>query len=846
MASSYRKEAGFARFVQETIHHQSHLVETLQLNEHLWISLVESRRARLQTAALTSYNLVTARPIHLQSFGGLFRNAIQIQSKSSACSGIPSDLTGRWIMDETELNMVERSHSGSWIGQEIRSERLAAGLVAGFLIGVTEVAFSISYGSLIFSGDLAEYLPYGIGMALVTAIIVMATVSLASRIPAIIGTSQESSAIILGVIAASLAATLVDTPPDQKLTTILVAIAFATLLTGTFCFAVGFFGLGRLVRFIPYPVVGGFLAGTGWLLVTGSIIVMTGNQLSWESLPALFSPVELVTWLPGLLFALILFFSLKRFHNILLLPGLLLAFIAVTYLVLFLTDTSIEQAITAGILLGQDLGRVAWEPLSLANLASADWWAIFRQGGNLAIVVVLSGINLLLNVTALELEHQKDIDLNHELKSAGIANLLSGLGGGMVGYHTLSMSSLSYRIKARGRLPGLIAAAICTFVFIFIPGLLAYIPIPVLGGILMFLGLEFLADWVVAGWSRLARPDYIIVIIIMAVIAMFNFLVGVAVGLLAMIILFVLSYSQVNVVHHALSGAEITSSVERNHSQRRLLAETLGQHIYILELQGFIFFGTANAVLERIKSYLETAHLHAVNFILLDFRRVTGLDSSAVFSFKKALQLSETKTFILVLTGISEKIRQQLSRSDLFADPTRVLTFRDLDHGLENCENELLRRHDMENMNMVISISQQLAAGGFKHADPDRILNYLESLQVKRGERLIQQGDPADSLYFIEDGTLSVQLEMGEGKQVRLKTLSSGTAVGEIGFYLDVPRTASVVADTPAVVYRLSRVALEKMREMEPELALAFHEYMARMLSERLQTTTRTLEASLR
>ena len=149
-------------------------------------------------------------------------------------------------------------------------------------------------------------------------------------------------------------------------------------------------------------------------------------------------------------------------------------------------------------------------------------------------------------------------------------------------------------------------------------------------------------------------------------------------------------------------------------------------------------------------------------------------------------------------------------------------------------------------MNMIVSISQQLADGGFNYNHPDHILDYLERLKVEQGETLIQQGDPADSLYFIEEGTMSVQLVTGGTRFVRLKSLGSGTVVGEIGFYLNSPRTASVIADTPAVVYKLTRVALQLMQEKEPGLALAFHEYMARMLSERLQYTTRTLEASLR
>ena len=105
------------------------------------------------------------------------------------------------------------------------------------------------------------------------------------------------------------------------------------------------------------------------------------------------------------------------------------------------------------------------------------------------------------------------------------------------------------------------------------------------------MGLDFLVEWVIAGWRKLSRTDYAVVLLILVVIGATNFLIGVGVGLVAMIVLFVLNYSRINVVHHALSGAELRSNVERCAYHQRALTEKLGQHIYILELQGFLFLG---------------------------------------------------------------------------------------------------------------------------------------------------------------------------------------------------------------------------------------------------------------
>jgi SulP family sulfate permease len=733
-----------------------------------------------------------------------------------------------------------------WLQDEFQSERLLPALTSGLLMGITEAMFALSMGSLIFAGELATYLPYGLGIALVTAAAILIGTSLTSRVPGVIGSTQDTCTVILAVTAAALASSLSDAGGQTALATVLVAIAVSALLSGLFFLALGTFKLGRLVRFTPYPVVGGFLAGTGWLLVQGSFDVTAGTPLTVANIPALLEPDQLILWVPSVLFALLLLFGLQRIRHVLAMPGILLGAIALFYLALLVTDTSIQDAIESGLLLGRVAGEIAWQPLALKTLLAADWAAILGQAGNIAILLMLSVVGFLLNASSLELAIRQDVDLNRELQAAGLANLLSGLAGGMAGYHALGSSALSYRIGARGRLPGLLAGALCVILLFAGSALLAFFPIPILGGLLLFLGLDFLVDWVVRGWSRLSKPEYAVVLLILVVIAAAGFLVGVAVGLVAMIVLFILSYSRINVVHHAGSGAEIRSNVERCAYRRKVLAEELGQYIYILELQGFIFFGTANALLDQIRARVTDTEQPPVRYIVLDFRRVTGLDSSAVISFVKTKQLTEAQGILLVLTHLSGRIREQIALGGLFEDEAGVRVFPDLDHGLEWCEGELLEVEGITDMDVPVTLHAQLADRGFKRSDPARLMEFLERVDVEAGETLIRQGQEGDRLYFIEQGTVVVCLETEGGERMRLQTLGVGTAVGEVGLYLGSTTTASVIAESPATAYRLTRAELTRMKEQEPELAATFHEFIARLLSERLTATTRTLEAVLR
>jgi SulP family sulfate permease len=318
------------------------------------------------------------------------------------------------------------------------------------------------------------------------------------------------------------------------------------------------------------------------------------------------------------------------------------------------------------------------------------------------------------------------------------------------------------------------------------------------------------------------------------------------VGLAAAIVLFVVNYSRIDVIHHALSGAEIKSSVERCAYHQKVLAEKLGQHIFVLELQGFIFFGTANSVLERIRARLEDAGQARIRYLLLDFRRASGFDSSAAISFLKCKQIAEAQQIVLILTHLSVQMQKRFEMDGISEEQPGIHIFTDLDHGLEWCEEQLLEIEQVTALHTPITLGAQLADSGFERANTKRLLKYLERMTFKAGETLVQQGEAADCMYFVEMGQVSVVLEMGNQKRVRLQTLGLGTAIGEPGLYMGTTSSASVIADAPVTAYRLTNAALAEMKQKEPELAATFHEFAARLLSERLTGLTRTLEAVLK
>lgn len=135
------------------------------------------------------------------------------------------------------------------------------------------------------------------------------------------------------------------------------------------------------------------------------------------------------------------------------------------------------------------------------------WSAILGQAGNGATILAMSLVSLLMNAGALELTIRDEIELNRELTSAGLGNLVAGLGGGMPGYQDVALSALGYRMRTRSRLVGIVPAILRGGVLLFGASLVSYVLKPLLGSLLLFAGLAFLAEWTLDAWTKLSRAE---------------------------------------------------------------------------------------------------------------------------------------------------------------------------------------------------------------------------------------------------------------------------------------------------------------------------------------------------
>jgi SulP family sulfate permease len=310
----------------------------------------------------------------------------------------------------------------------------------------------------------------------------------------------------------------------------------------------------------------------------------------------------------------------------------------------------------------------------------------------------------------------------------------------------------------------------------------------------------------------------------------------VVIGIVLAAVLFAVSYGRIELVREVAFGETYRSNVDRPATERDEL-RGLSDRVQILRVSGFVFFGSANRLLERIRGRVEGTT--PPRFLVIDLRRVTGVDSSAVVSFVKALSLAEAAGSEVVFTAASDPVRAQLARGGVVEVEGLVSFEPDLDRGLQRCEDALLSAPDL---------AEALAehpVGGRLDGLPPGLAAHLERVSVPEGTVLLHQDEPPGDIYVLESGRLGVETVTAEGSRIRLRTLRPGVVVGEIALYARVARTADVVAEVPSVVLRITNEAIERLETEEPALAAMLHRWLATTLAERLTDTMRTFDVLL-
>jgi sulfate permease, SulP family len=731
------------------------------------------------------------------------------------------------------MRVVSQSVS---LGSKLPLRAALKDVLGGTAASVLTVTFGLSYALLIFAGPLAPYLSYGVAATFITSAVLAAVIGVGSSLPFAVAGPESSTAAITGILASSMVERITVTDPSAPLLApILLTLALATIATGIVLCGFGMTRMGRAIRYVPYPVVGGFLGATGCLILLGAVRVITGLRLQWATLDRFENMLTLSELAAACAMAVVLYLTWHRSRTMFGLPAILVGGVIAAHIVFWLAGISSAEAQAAGWTFQPPPSVTFTSPWTVDAIRSYPWSDLPELSGNLIAVAFVTASCTLFNTTGIEVASHREANLERELNVTGIANMLSGALGGYTGCVSISRSMLNFNSGGTGPLSGLTVAAISLLMLAFAPTLLGFMPKFVLGGLLIYLGADQLHKWIVQSRRRLSFLEYLSLLAIIVIIVIWGFVAGILIGVVIGCATFALSASRIDSIKYSFDGSEFRSSLDRSREDQAVLAAH-GRKIQGLNLQSYLFFGSANRLYQHVKALL--ARHPECRFLLFDFKLVTGIDSSAAYSFAQIKRAAQDRGIKLVLVHLPSAAEKALQSSEFISHEVSIVP--ELDHALEWCDNEIIAQHqgrEQEEASLRDWFTRILAA----EDDVAELIHRCERIEVDAGEVIVSAGDAANSMHFILDGRVGIMIATIEGASTRVRSLGRYTTIGEMGLVSQAPRSATIQAEVASILYVLSAHQFEALKTENPRLGQKLLTYFVSVMAERLTFANRMI-----
>jgi SulP family sulfate permease len=722
------------------------------------------------------------------------------------------------------------------VGTRLPLRVILKNILGGSAASVLTVTFGLSYSLLIFGGPLSPYLSYGVAATFISSAILAGVIAVGSSIPFAVSGPESSTAAMTGILASSMVERIVAADPSAPLLApILITLAIATILTGLVLCCFGMTRMGRAIRYVPYPVVGGFLGATGCLIVLGAVRVITGQPLQFATLGQFEDLQTLAKLAAACVMALILYMTWHRSRTSFGLPAILVVGVIAAHVVFWLAGISLAEAQAAGWTFQPPPGVTFQSPWSVDGLSHYPWHLLPDLSGNLIAVIFVTASSALFNTTGIEVATHREANLERELNVTGLANMLTGAFGGYPGCISISRSVLNYNGGGTGPLSGLTVAAISLLMLIFAPSLLGYMPKFVLGGLLIYLGADALHKWIIQSRRRLSVTEYLSLLAIIVIIVEWGFIAGILIGVVIGCATFALSASRIDSIKFSFDGSEYRSSLDRSREELAVLAAH-GGSIQGLNLQSYLFFGSANRLYQHVKALL--ARHPECRFLVFDFKLVTGVDSSAAYSFAQIKRTASDRGIRLVLVHLQGATEKALRSSEFISPDVSIMP--ELDHALEWCENELIARHEGHS-DEESSLKDWFVRILGSDEEAVELMQRCQRLEVGVGETVVSAGDAANSMHFILDGRVGVMIPTADGELTRVRSLGRYTTIGEMGLVTRAPRNATIQAEVASVLYVLSVQQFEAIKTENPALSQKLLTFFILVMAERLTFANRLI-----
>ncbi len=451
------------------------------------------------------------------------------------------------------------------------------------------------------------------------------------------------------------------TSSGGNLSEVLLSMALAAIFCGLFQILFGLIKIGKYVRYIPYPVLSGFMSGIGVIIILQQIYPLIGQSKGGSmidllvGLPEAFGSVSLTALLLGLgTVAIIYLFPLITKK----VPSTLVALIVMTVVSLFI---NMEGVATIGeIPSGLPVPFFAKEGMSLAGI---NWATVLVA----AIIpgLTLAGLGsidtLLTSVVADNITKTKH-NSNRELIGQGIGNAVAGLFCGLPGAGATMRTVVNVKSGGRTQLSGMVHAILLLAIMLGLGNVVKYVPLSVLAGILLTVGWGIIDFKGFKDLVKIPRADAVVLIVVFLVTVFVDLLTAVGIGMVIACVLFMKRAS--DLVEGGYSSQEMTNfDKESPWADEGGMPDTVAHKIYIQRLNGPIFFGTIN----KFKEVMSTVPPDA-KIVIIRMRLVSFMDQSGLYAMEEAIKDIQARGAQVLMTIIQPQPMYMLTKMNLIPD----------------------------------------------------------------------------------------------------------------------------------------------------------------------------------
>ncbi|GLA36912.1 hypothetical protein AnigIFM63309_003409 [Aspergillus niger] len=696
--------------------------------------------------------------------------------------------------------------------------------------------------------------------------------------------------------------------PQAVLATTILSFSVSSVLTGLVFFLMGTCKLGALIGFFPRHILIGCIGGVGFfLLLTGlevSARLPGAFDFSLGTLERLMQLDTVFLWTTPLLLAVGLL-VLKRFlRSNFLVGGYFIGVAIVFYIVKFSARVPMDSLRGKGWVFDAPSSSNPWYHFyTLYDFSAVDWSAFLDTIPAMFALTFFGVLHVPINVPALGISTGEDnLNVDRELIAHGVTNALSGFAGSIQNYLVYTNSLLFIDSGGNSRVAGVMLAAATAGIMVIGPVIVGFIPVMVVGALIFLLGIELMQEALVDTWGKLHRHEYLTVVIIVATMGAWDFVVGILVGIILACLSFVVQTSRKSAIRATFSGRFTGSTVRRPPIQQSFLKEA-GQQSLIIKLGGYLFFGTIVSVENTMRGLIEEEAFNKrpIRFLILDFSRVYGIDFSAAEAFTRINRILRKRNVQMTISGldVGGDVGKSLQNVGLFEPVNGVEIFEDLNSALEFCENDYLKvfySHREALLNgknkssaflevptpqgqshlgdaVVSSPRQQYlqqAARTTLHENEMAVVQpaawsamrqplplllqtfqgltsrnedfwfkactYFVRESYAAGTVLYHEGDVPKGFYLLESGMLRAEYELPQGRYFEI--IVAGRPCGELPFFSETRRTATVKAEQDCVSWCLTAEEWQTMREREPEIARELLTVSLKLTTERMDSIT--------